>query len=129
MESTLFLIIDDIVIEDLEEDDYTAWEEELGVSDRMVSGRRVEELRGRVWHVELNASAIDFDTMAALNAAFKARRQHTLQFLPDTGSTTLETGVFHLAALPRPTLTRWRGGPPQWSGYALHFEEIDAHDR
>ena len=45
MDENLFLSIDGFEIPDLEEDDYTAFEQELGVAERMISGRRIEELR------------------------------------------------------------------------------------
>lgn len=130
MEENVFLIIDDIEIPDLEQDDYTAFEEELGVSDRMIYGRRVEELRATVWVVEVNFAAIDADTMSRLSVAFKASREHRLFFLPSTGGTELVTGTFHLTALPQPSLTRWTSPEegPMWSGYTLRFEEIDGHD-
>ena len=128
MAENLFLSIDGVEIEDLEEDDYKAYEEELGVSDRMISGRRVEELRATVWVVELSYAAIDAGTMARLNQVLKAKRQHELFFLPSTGGTELVTGTFHLTALPQPSLKSWTGDVPQWSGYTLHFEEINGHD-
>lgn len=124
----VFLVIDDIEVEDLESGDYTAYEEELGVSDRMISGRRVEELRATVWVVEINYASIDAETMLKLNAAFKASRRHQLFFLPSTGGTELATGWFHLTALPAPSLNRWTSAVPEWSGYTLRFEEIDGHD-
>lgn len=128
-EERVFLIIDDIVIEDLERDDYTAFEQELGKSDRMISGRRVEEIRATVWVVELNYAAIDAATMSRLNAAIKARRTHQLFFLPSTGGVEMLSGYFHLTALPTPSLNRWNvGEDPVWSGYTLRFEEIDGHD-
>ena len=46
----MFLSIDGIEVEDLEEGDYTAYEEELGVSERMISGRRIEEVRATIWN-------------------------------------------------------------------------------
>ena len=76
MNNNLFLRIDDVEISHIEEGDYTAYEQELGVSDRMISGRRVEELRATVWVVEVSYSAIDSDTMLRLSAALKATRQH-----------------------------------------------------
>ena len=85
----MFLSIDGIEIEDLEEGDYTAYEEELGVSERMISGRRVEEIRATIWVVEVNFSSIDYETMSRLNTAFKASRRHQLFFLPSTGGTEL----------------------------------------
>ena len=66
----MFLSIDGIEIEDLEEGDYTAYEEELGVSERMISGRRVEEIRATIWVVEVNFSSIDYETMSRLNTVF-----------------------------------------------------------
>ena len=129
MDENIFLTIDGIEIEDLEQDDYTAYEEELGVADRMISGRRVEELRSTIWVVEISYESIDADTMRQLNAAFKASRKHQLFFLPSTGGTELKTGWFHLTTLPQPTLNRWRPEEgPMWSGYTLRFEEIDGHD-
>jgi len=128
MGENAFLIIDGIEIEDLERDDYTAYEQELGVSDRMISGRRVEELRATVWVVEISYASIDAETMAKLNAKFKVSRKHTLFFLPSTGGAELVTGTFHLTALPAPSLNRWPNGEtPMWSGYTLRFEEIDGH--
>lgn len=127
--ANVFLSIDGIEIDGIEEGDYTAYEEELGVSDRMISGRRVEELRATVWVVEVNWSAIGAATMERLQTALHATRQHQLFFLPSTGGTELRSGFFHLTAQPQPTLSRWfDGGQPEWAGFTLRFEEIDGHD-
>lgn len=128
MEENAFLIIDGIEIEDLEAGDYTAYENELGVSDRMISGRRVEELRATVWTVSINYNAIPAETMAALAEKFKSRRQHELFFLPSTGGTDLVNGMFHLVDQPTPALTSWGMDGPIWQSYKLTFEEINGHD-
>lgn len=127
MDENLFLSIDGFEIPDLEEGDYTAFEQELGVSERMISGRRIEELRATVWVVELNFSAIDSETMAQLNAVLRANREHELFFLPSTGGEELVNGVFHLVEQPAPSLRRWGDNGPQWSDYALRFEEVNGH--
>lgn len=127
--ANMFLSIDGIEIDGITENDYTAYEEELGVSDRMISGRRVEELRATVWVVQVNYSSIDADTMLALQTAVHATRRHFLVFLPSTGGTELKSGYFHLTAQPTPTLSRWHEGTtPEWAGFTLRFEEIDGHD-
>lgn len=127
--ANLFLSIDGIEIDGIEEGDYTAYEEELGVSDRMISGRRVEEIRATVWVVQVNYSSIYADTMLSLQTALHATRRHFLVFLPSTGGTELVSGYFHLTAQPQPTLSRWlEGTTPEWSGFTLRFEEIDGHD-
>lgn len=125
---TMFLVIDGVEIEDLEEGDYTAYEEELGVSERMISGRRIEEIRATIWHVEISSSAISAEKMAVLNAKFQASRRHQLFFLPSTGGTELISGWFHLTERPQPALERWWDDGPVWTDYTLHFEEIDGHD-
>lgn len=128
-EKNLFLSIDGVEIEDAEEGDYTACEQELGVADRMISGRRVEELRAKIWVVEVGISSIETDSLKTLQDQLRSRREHELFFLPDTGSTELVTGIFHLTTLPAPSLTRWRAGEkPTWRGFTLHFEEVNGHD-
>ena len=112
----MFLSIDGIEIEDLEEGDYTAYEEKL------------EEIRATIWVVEVNFSSIDYETMSRLNTGFKASRRHQLFFLPSTGGTELVQGWFHLMEPPSPSLTRWRDNGPEWAAYKLTFEEIDGHD-
>ena len=128
MENTnLFLSIDGIEVEDLEEGDYSAYEQELGVQERMISGRLIEELRATIWVVTLKYGAIDAETMAALNTKFKASRDHTLFFLPSTGDTELATGTFRLMEPPAPALKSWTGESPIWEEYALTFEEVTGH--
>lgn len=128
MEDNLFLSIDGYEVEDLEEGDYTAYEEELGVSDRMISGRRVEEIRATIWKVEVNFSSISSDQMTAINSIMKASRKHQLFFLPSTGGKELVSGWFHLVEQPQPKLNRWTSDVPMWGDYKLVFEEIDGHD-
>lgn len=128
MAENMFLSIDGIEIEDAEEGDYTAYEKELGVSARMISGRRVEEIRATIWVVKVELSSLSADTMARLSKALKAKRQHQLFFLPSTGGSELASGMFNLVEQPTPTLSRWWEGGPVWDSYKLTFEEIDGHD-
>ena len=124
----LFLSIDGYEVEDLEEGDYTAYEEELGVSDRMISGRRVEEIRATIWVVKVKYSSITAEQMMAINTVLKSSRKHQLFFLPSTGGEELVSGWFHLVEQPQPSLSRWTGEVPVWGDYELTFEEIDGHD-
>lgn len=128
MAENMFLSIDGIEIEDAEEGDYTAYEEELGVSARMISGRRVEEVRATIWVVQVRLASITAEVMERLSKALKEKRQHQLFFLPSTGGSELASGLFHLVSQPTPTLTRWGESGPVWDSYKLTFEEIDGHD-
>ena len=125
----LFLTIDGINIEDVQEGGYIAYEQELGTFQRMISGRYIQELRAKVWVVEISYDEIDTQTMFALQNAIRSRRTHDLTFLPSTGSTERITSTFLLTTLPQPSLTRWYPGEnPSWSGFTLHFEEAESHD-
>lgn len=129
MDETVFLNIDGVIVDGIEEGDYTAYEQELGTFERMISGRMTEELRAKVWVVEVSYANIDVDTMSLLTAAMSTTRTHQVTFLSSKGSTELVTSSFHLTTLPQPTLSRWLPGTtPMWSGYTLHFEEINGHD-
>jgi len=127
--ANVFLAIDGIEVDRIEEGDYTAYEEELGVSDRMISGRRVEELRATIWIVEVSFSSIDSDVMAQIQTVLHSSRRHLLTFLPSTGGKELISSYFHLTIQPQPTLRSWlEGNTPSWDGFTLRFEEIDGHD-
>lgn len=129
MGENIFLNIDGVIVDGIEEGGYTAYEQELGTFERMISGRMIEELRAKVWIVEVSYGDIDIDTLSELTAAMSATRTHQVTFLPSNGSTSLVTSKFHLTTLPQPTLSRWLPGTtPMWSGYTLHFEEINGHD-
>lgn len=129
MDENVFLNIDGVIVDGIEEGSYTAYEQELGTFERMISGRMIEELRGKVWVVEVSYSDIDIDTLSLLTAAMSTTRTHQVTFLPSTGSTELVTSSFHMTTLPQPTLSRWLPGTtPMWSGYTLHFEEVNSHD-
>lgn len=129
MEENLFLNIDGVNVDGIEEGDYTAYEQELGTFERMISGRMIEELRAKVWVIEVSYGDIDMDTLSLLTAAMSNTRTHQITFLPPNGSTELVSSQFHLTTLPQPTLSRWLPGTtPMWSGYTLHFEEINGHD-
>lgn len=129
MDDTVFLNIDGVIVEDLQEGGYTAYEQELGSFERMISGRMVKELRSKVWIVEVSYEDIDTDTMNLLQAVLRTRQEHQLTFLPSTGETELVTSTFHLTVLPTPTLRSWLPGTsPAWSGFTLHFEEVNGHD-
>ena len=125
----LFLTIDGINIEDVEEGGYTAYEQELGTFQRMISGRYIQEVRAKVWVVEIAYDEIDSQTMFALQSVLRSRRTHELTFLPSVGGTDRVTSTFLLTTLPQPSLTRWYPGEsPYWSGFTLHFEEVEGHD-
>lgn len=132
--ANMFLSIDGVNVSGsppygIESGNYTAYEQELGVNDRMISGRYVEELRGRIWVVEVSYNSIDDETLTELQTALHSTRKHELFFLPSTGGTEVKSGYFALTTLPQPSLSSFiTGSTPLWSGFTLHFEEIDSHD-
>lgn len=127
--ANMFLMIDGYEIPDAQRGDYTAYETELGVSARMINGRRVEELRAKIWTVEVNLESIDADQITEINQAMAGKREHFLVFLPPTGGSELISSRFHLADIPSPKLDWWNDGEsPVWQGYKMVFEEVEGHD-
>ena len=128
----VFLVIDGVAIDGIEKGDYSAYEKELGVADRMADGTRVEEIGAVIWVVEVNYGRIDRDTLAQLQTKLRTQREHQLFFLPDTGQNELTSGVFHLVERPQPTVAEFfdddESGAQIWEGLSLTFEEVTGHD-
>lgn len=128
----VFLIIDGIEIDGIEKGDYSAYEQELGVSERMIDGTRVEEIRATIWVVEVSWGRIDRDTLAQIQAKLRTQREHQLVFLPNTGQRTLVSSTFHLVERPKPALDEFFDDDESeeqiWQGMDLVFEEVTGHD-
>lgn len=130
----VFLIIDGVEISDAEAGAYSAYEKELGVSDRMADGTRVEELRGKIWVISLTLDGLDQTNLQTLQAQLRTRREHNIVFLPPTGQTELTSSIFHLTELPQPTLDSFLDDDDDlpdlqmWSSFSVTFEEVRPHD-
>lgn len=130
----VFLVIDNMEVDNAEAGAYTVYEEELGVSERMADGTLVEEVRGHVWVVEVDLGAMEQAKLQAIQNALRSRRVHQLFFLPPTGQNNLSTGLFRLTELPKPSLESFLDDDDDepdvqiWNSFALKFEEIRPHD-
>lgn len=131
---SVFLVIDNVEVDDAEAGAYTAYEEELGVSERMADGTLVEEVRGHVWVVEVDLGAMEQTKLQAVQNVLRSRRVHQLFFLPPTGQNNLSTGLFRLTELPKPSLESFLDDDDDepdvqiWNSFSLKFEEIRPHD-
>lgn len=126
----VFLIIDGITIEDLGQDDFKVYEKELAYTDRMLSGRLVEELQAKVWCIEVDFGMVSADVLEPLSEKLSDpnQRTHQIFFLPPNGGTDMISSRFHVMKTPTPSLSLWTGDFPIWNSYSLTFEEVNGHD-
>lgn len=124
-----FLIINNVLIPDLLENAISIYKKDLDQYIRMIGGNLVCEEVGYVWMIEVNRGEIDADNLRTLDAAlYKNGKELTIAFLPPDGSTNMIVSQFFMTEGPKPSLKSWVNELPEWSGYTMTFEEVDAHD-
>ena len=92
----------------------------------MISGRLVEEIRGKVWRIDYASGQMRDDTTRQLLAALRAKGRKNVAFLPDNGDELL-TSSFLVESLTPPTLAFFDGSEPVWTGLAFSLREVKPH--
>ena len=72
-----FLIVNDILAPEADFDGYRAWEDTLREQIPMISGRMVEEVRGKVWRIDYASGQMRDTTVKQLLAALRALPEGT----------------------------------------------------
>lgn len=106
---------------------YAAWEEPLSVQIDMISGRRVEEQRGIVWHIRYEYDYMGNDLMRQLLTALRSGGVLSVQFLPDNGDQML-TSTFLRESITEPVFAFGRNGVGYWHNIAFELREVYPHD-
>lgn len=122
-----FLIINNILVPDMEQDSLEIYESPLDQYIRMISGRMVVEERGEIWIIRAGFSEIGRDLLQQLTASLKSNLEHTIAFLPPDGGTDTVVSQFYLTQQPNPKLHSWQNNYPEWGGLEYTFEEIRPH--
>lgn len=121
-----FLIIDEILVPEPDFDGYHAYEDILREQIPMISGRLVEEVRGKVWRIDYTSERMSDSETRRLLAALRAKGSKTVAFLPDNGDELL-TSSFLVESLTPPTLAFFDGTEPVWTGLAFSLREVKPH--
>ena len=121
-----FLIVNDILAPDADFDGYRAWEDTLREQIPMISGRLVEEVRGKVWRIDYASGQMRDTTVKQLLAALRAKGSKTVAFLPDNGDELIPS-TFLVESLTPPTLAFFDGTEPVWTGLSFSLREVKPH--
>lgn len=121
-----FLIVNDILVPEPDFDGYHAYEDILREQIPMISGRLVEEVRGKVWRIDYASGQMRDDTTRQLLAALRAKGSKNVAFLPDNGDELLASS-FLVESLTPPTLAFFDGSEPVWTGLAFTLREVKPH--
>lgn len=121
-----FLIVNDILVPEPDFDGYHAYEDTLLEQVPMISGRLVEEIRGKVWRIDYASGQMRDDTTRQLLAALRAKGSKNVAFLPDNGDELLPSS-FLVESLTPPTLAFFDGSEPVWTGLAFSLREVKPH--
>ena len=121
-----FLIVNDILVPEADFDGYRAWEDTLREQIPMISGRLVEEVRGKVWRIDYASGQMRDTTVKQLLAALRAKGSKTVAFLPDNGDELIPS-TFLVESLTPPVLAFFDGTEPVWKGLAFSLREVKPH--
>ena len=121
-----FLIIDEILVPEPDFDGYHAYEDILREQIPMISGRLVEEVRGKVWRIDYTSERMSDSETRRLLAALRAKGSKTVAFLPDNGDELIPS-TFLVESLTPPVLAFFDGTEPVWKGLAFSLREVKPH--
>ena len=121
-----FLIIDEILVPEPDFDGYHAWEDTLREQIPMISGRLVEEVRGKVWRINYTSDRMSDSETRRLLAALRAKGSKTVAFLPDNGDELIPS-TFLVENLTPPVLAFFDGTEPVWKGLGFTLREVKPH--
>ena len=121
-----FLIIDEILVPEPDFDGGRGYEDILREQIPMISGRLVEEVRGKVWRIDYTSERMSDSETRRLLAALRAKGSKTVAFLPDNGDELIPS-TFLVESLTPPVLAFFDGTEPVWKGLAFSLREVKPH--
>lgn len=103
---------------------YKCYEQELGESIRMISGRLVTEVRSSVRVIEYTYDYMGNELMRRLLTALRSRSDLSVQFL-DPASDSLQSASFRCTKQPTPQFAFARNGTGLWHNISFTLEEVE----
>ena len=126
MSQPIQLIINEVLLPTTTHDRYQCFPEELREQIQMISGRIVEEVRGKVWRVEYTSGRMSDALTRQLLTALRAKGSKPVTFLPDD-SDDMKASTFLVESLTPPTLSFFDGSEPVWTGLSFTLREVKPH--
>ena len=111
---------------EVDQDNYSCWEELLSVQVDMISGRRVIERRGKVWKVSYSYDYMGDRDMRLALTVLRSGAPFVATVLPDNSDTPV-TSTFLVESLTPPKVLAMDGDEPIWHGLAFTLREERPH--
>ena len=124
---TQLIINNTIPLPEVRRGKYVPEEPDLKVQTEMISGRLVEELRGKVWTVSYATDRLPDPVWRALKAVLKGGGSFPVTFLPND-SDDMITAPMLCTALKEPSVAWSRNNVPYWTGLSFSLREVRPHD-
>lgn len=115
-----------IVLPQTSRDKYRCYEGNLSVRLEMISGRMVEEIRGRVYYAEYAYDYMGNDLMRRVLAVLRAGGAFEAAVLPDHQDTMISS-QFICTELSQPTFAFSKRGQPYWHNFSFKMREVRPH--
>lgn len=125
------MILGSVTLPEQDNDQYAAWEDVLTTSVEMISGRVVQEVRGRgdrykVWRARIAFDYLEDEVFQAVYPMLKSGKAFSAFVLPPNG-TELVGGSFLVESLTDPSFAFDDGGEAVWRGLAFQIREVSPH--
>nr|DAG18589.1 MAG TPA: hypothetical protein [Caudoviricetes sp.] len=122
------LILDGVYLPESKYDKFSCWEEPLVVTVDMISGRRVQEIRGgKVWKATYAFDSMGTDKLRAVLAVLRSGKAFPAVVLPDL-SDAMVSSRFVLESITQPTYAFSVKGKGVWHNLAFTIREVTPHD-
>lgn len=108
-------------------DRYRSYPATLSVQVDMISGRRVNELRGFVQKIEYSCDYLPDADMRTLLGYLRSGQPFEVAYLPDDDS-DMETGTFLTEKMEQPAFAFDRGGRAYWHNISFVLREVNPRD-
>lgn len=123
---TTQLIIGGVVLPYVAHDRYRAYPDMLGRQSEMISGRVVEEQRGKVWRVSYSCDYLPTETKDAALAVLRSGEPFEAVFLPDN-STEMVAATVRTESLTPPSFAFTSHGVVRWHELTFTLREVTPH--
>lgn len=121
------LILNGIALPETKKDKYQCYPAELGQKLDMISGRRIQEIRGIVQKITWSYGYLELDFGTQVLSVLRSGRPISVGYLPDDGA-EMKSGEFWVESLTPPKFAFSVDGKPFWHGLGFTLREVKPHD-
>jgi len=120
------LIINGISLPQTNRDKFSCYPALLSESLEMISGRVVQEVRGKVWRITYSYDYMGNDLMRQALSVLRAGKSFPVTFLPDN-SDAYQSSIFRVNSITQPTFAFSKSGKPYWHNFSFTLREVKPH--